>query len=93
MSETKQLIPEMEKASEEVPPFQVGDLVQMRAKALKLTKFWKLPPNDIGIVLELKKGNSEWLVNIHWQKFIPKSGKSIIKHTRLKKLRTRKNVP
>lgn len=92
MSEIKELIPEMEKAVEEKPPFEVGDLVQMRAKALKLTKFWRLPPNDVGIVLELKKGNTEWLVNIHWQKFVPKSGKSIVKHTRLKKVRIKKNV-
>jgi len=77
---------------EEIPPFQVGDLVQMRAKALQLVRFYRYPPNDIGIVLEVKKGNSEWMVNIHWQKFIPKSGKSVIKHTRLKKVRTKKHV-
>lgn len=77
---------------EEIPPFQVGDLVQMRAKALQLVRFYKYPPNDIGIVLEVKKGTNEWMVNIHWQKFIPKSGRSVIKHTRLKKVRMKKNV-
>lgn len=90
-TEVKNLIPQFE-IVEEKPPFQVGDLVMMRAKALKLTKFYRLPPNDVGIVLELKKGNTEWLVNVHWQKFIPKSGKSVIKHTRLKKVRVKKNV-
>jgi hypothetical protein len=95
MNEIKQIpfvkIPELEKV-ETAPPFQVGDLVQMRAKALKLVKFYRLPENDVGIVLELKKcqHSDEWLVNIHWQKFIPKSGKSIIKHTRLKKVRKKK---
>jgi hypothetical protein len=89
----KELIPDLERV-EDIPPFQVGDLVMMRAKALKLIKFYKLPEKDIGVVLELKKSKccDEWLVNIHWQKFIPKSGKSIIKHTRLKKVRTKKNV-
>jgi len=77
---------------EEIPPFEVGDLVQMRSKALQLVRFYKYPKDDIGIVLELKKGNSEWLVNVHWQRFIPKNGKSIIKHTRLKKVRFKKNV-
>jgi hypothetical protein len=95
MTETKQIpfieIPEIEKV-EIIPPFQVGDLVQMRAKSLRLLKFHRLPDNDIGIVLELKKcqHSDEWLVNIHWQKFIPKAGKSIIKHTRLKKVRKKK---
>jgi hypothetical protein len=89
--ELNDLIPLSERV-ENIPPFEVGDLVMMRAKALKLTKFYKLPPNDVGIVLELKKGNTEWLVNVHWQKFIPKSGKSVIKHTRLKKVRIKKNV-
>lgn len=84
---------ETNKSSEEIPPFQVGDLVMMRAKALKLIRFYKYQEDDIGIVLELKKGSSEWLVNVHWQKFIPKSGKSVIKHTRLKKIRTKKYVP
>ena len=90
--ETTDLIPDSEKL-ENIPPFQVGDLVQMRAKALQLVRFYKYPANDIGIVLEVKKGNTEWLVNVHWQKFIPKSGKSVIKHSRLKKVRTKKHVP
>ena len=90
--EINDLISESEKI-ENIPPFQVGDLVQMRAKALQLVRFFKYPEGDVGIVLELKKGNAEWLVNVHWQKFIPKSGKSVIKHTRLKKVRIKKNVP
>jgi hypothetical protein len=77
---------------QDLPPFEVGDLVQMRAKALQLVRFYKYQKDDIGIVLEVKKGNTEWLVNVHWQKFIPKSGKSVIKHTRLKKIRMKKNV-
>ena len=36
--ETTDLIPDSEKI-ENIPPFQVGDLVQMRSKALKLTRF------------------------------------------------------
>lgn len=92
--ETTDLIPDSEKI-ENIPPFQVGDLVQMRSKALKLTRFCKYKKDDVGIVLEVKKSNicDDWYVNIHWQKFIPKSGKSVIKHTRLKKIRIRKNVP
>lgn len=95
MSEIKDqtnLVPEMEKSIEESPPFQVGDLVQMRAKALQLTRFWNYEKGDVGIVLEVKKGKSEWIVNVHWQKFIPKNGKSIVKHSRLKKVRFKKDV-
>jgi len=84
---------ETNKSSEEIPPFQVGDFVQMRAKALQLVRFYKYEKDDIGVVLEVKKGNSCWLINVHWQRFVPKSGKSIIKHNRLKKLRVKKNVP
>jgi|688.fasta_scaffold333810_4 hypothetical protein len=89
--ETTDLIPDSEKI-ENIPPFQVGDLVQMRSKALQLARFYKYKKDDVGIVLEVKKGTNEWMVNVHWQKFIPKSGKSIVKHTRLKKVRIRKNV-
>jgi hypothetical protein len=86
------LIPEEERI-ENIPPFQVGDLVMMRASALRLDRFCRYPKNDVGIVLELKKNNmGEWLVNIHWQKFVPKNGKCIVKHSRLKKARARKNV-
>ena len=98
MSEDKELpsfieipeIPEMERV-EVTPPFQTGDLVMMRAKALRLTRFHRYPDNDIGLVLEVKpNSHGEWLVNVHWQKFIPKNGKCIIKHTRLKKIRKKK---
>lgn len=85
-------IPDIEKV-EIIPPFQPGDLVMMRAKALRLVRFHKYPENDIGLVLEVKPNNmGEWLVNIHWQKFIPKNGKCVIRHTRLKKIRNKKNV-
>lgn len=96
MSEDKELpsfieIPEIERV-EIKPPFQTGDLVMMRAKALRLIRFHRYPENDIGIVLEAKQNSmGEWLVNIHWQKFIPKNGKSVVKHTRLKKVRIKKN--
>lgn len=90
-TETIDLIPETERI-ENIPPFQVGDLVQMRSKALKLVRFFRYPKDDVGIVLELKKGTDEWLVNVHWQKYVPKNGKTIIKHSRLKKARARKNV-
>jgi len=83
-------IPDIEKL-EINPPFQTGDLVMMRAKALQLVRFHKYPENDIGLVLEVKPNHhGEWLVNVHWQKFIPKSGKSVVKHTRLKKVRKKK---
>ena len=83
-------IPDIEKV-EIIPPFQPGDLVMMRSKALQLVRFHKYPENDVGLVLEVKPNNTgEWLVNVHWQKFIPKSGKCIIKHTRLKKARHKK---
>jgi hypothetical protein len=91
--EVTDLISEEERI-ENIPPFQVGDLVMMRASALRLERFYRYPKNDVGIVLELKKNNiGEWLVNIHWQKFVPKNGKCIVKHSRLKKARARKNVP
>lgn len=91
-TELTDLIPKSERI-ENIPPFEVGDYVQMRSKALQLIRFHKYEKDDIGIVLELKKGNTEWLVNVHWQRFIPKGGKSIVKHTRLKKLRIKKDVP
>jgi hypothetical protein len=93
MSETMEqmdLIPDSEKL-ENVPPFKVGDLVMMRTKSLRLRRFHKYPENDVGLVLEVKKGNIEWLINIHWQKFTPR-GKCILKHSRLKKVRVKKNV-
>ena len=93
MSETMQqmdLIPDSEKV-ENVPPFKVGDLVMMRTKSLRLKRFFKYPKNDVGLVLEVTKGHVEWLVNIHWQKFIPR-GKCILKNSRLKKVRVKKNV-
>lgn len=84
-------IPDIERV-EIKPPFEPGELVMMRAKALRLVKFYHFPENDVGIVLEVKpNGLGDWLVNVHWQKFIPKKGKSIIKHTRLKKIRKKKN--
>lgn len=84
-------IPDIEKV-EIVPPFQLGDLVMMRSKALQLIRFHKYPENDVGLVLEVKPNSmGEWLVSVHWQKFIPKNGKSIIKHTRLKKVRKKKS--
>jgi hypothetical protein len=90
-TEFQDFIPENEKI-QNIPPFQIGDLVMMRAKALRLVRFHRYPENDIGIVLEAKQNSiGEWLVNIHWQKFIPKNGKSVVKHTRLKKVRTKKN--
>ena len=84
------LIPESEKL-ENIPPFEVGDLVMMRAKSLRLQRFFKYPKNDVGLVLEIKKGSVEWLVNIHWQKFTP-HGKCILKHSRLKKVKVKKSV-
>jgi hypothetical protein len=84
------LIPDSEKL-ENIPPFKVGDLVMMRAKLLRLKRFHKYPKNDVGLVLEVKKGKIEWLVDIHWQKFTPR-GKCILRHSRLKKIRVKKNV-
>jgi hypothetical protein len=88
--ELEDFLPKDEKINN-IPPFQTGDLVMMRAKALQLARFCRYPDNDIGLVLEVKRNShGEWLVNVHWQKFIPKNGKCIIKHTRLKKIRKKK---
>ena len=85
-------IPDIERV-EIIPPFKPGDLVMMRSKALQLIRFHRYPENDIGVVLEVKSNSmGEWLVNVHWQKFIPKSGKCVIKHTRLKKARNKKSL-
>jgi len=49
---------------------------------------------DFGIVVALKEPkfpfkDAKWLVEVYWQKFIPKS-KSLIYHVRLKKVRVKK---
>ena len=74
-------------------PFQIGDIVQMRAKDLKIIKFRKFPPNDFGIVIVIKKQkySSYWMVKVLWQKYITKKI-SNIKHVRLKKVRVKKDV-
>ena len=84
------LIPPEEKL-EIKPPFEIGDLVKMRAKDLKIGKFRRMPANDYGIVINLKPPknySSDWLVEVYWQKFIPKT-KSQVYHKRLKKVRRR----
>ena len=43
--EINDLVPESEKI-ENIPPFQVGDLVQMRAKALQLVRFYRHEKDD-----------------------------------------------
>ena len=71
------------------PPFEIGEIVQMRAKDLRIGKFRKMPANDYGVVVNLKPPkhiHSDWLVEVYWQKFIPKT-KSQVKHKRLKKVR------
>jgi hypothetical protein len=85
------LIPPEENIEPE-PPFEIGDLVQMRAKDLKIGRFRKMPANDYGVVISLKPPRhlrSDWLVEVYWQKFIPKT-KSQVKHRRLKKVRVKK---
>lgn len=79
------------KTTTEKPPFNVGDLVMMRKQHLKLRKFLFYPKEDVGIVLEMKKKNDFWLVNVYWQKYVSKKGKCLIKHHRLKKIRAIKN--
>jgi hypothetical protein len=91
--EQQELIPPEEKP-EIKPPFEIGDLVQMRTRDLKIGKFRKMPKNDFGIVVALKEprfpfADAKWLVQVYWQKFIPKS-KSLIYHVRLKKVRVKK---
>lgn len=87
------LIPPEEKL-EIKPPFEIGDIVQMRAKDLKIGKFRRMPAGDYGVVINLKPPknySSDWLVEVYWQKFIPKT-KSEVYHKRLKKVRIKKHV-
>jgi hypothetical protein len=73
------------------PPFEIGEIVQMRAKDLRIGKFRKMPANDYGVVINVKPSkhtDSYWLIEVYWQKYIPKI-KSQVKHNRLKKVRVK----
>lgn len=75
------------------PPFEVGDLVQMRSKDLKTHKFQHFPRNDFGVVISVKKPSitylQDWLIEVIWQRY---KRKTMIKHRRLKKVRIKKNA-
>lgn len=74
MSETKK---------EERPPFNVGDLVMLRNKDLKLQMFKKHKPNDLGIVIGVSKSkerrwsyikcsyedSDKWNITVMWQQY------------------------
>lgn len=78
------------------PPFQIGELVKMRAKALQLVRFFNLPKDDIGIVTGYSKSKRDpnvWLIDVHWQKHIPKGGKILsYRAERLKRVFRKKKV-
>jgi hypothetical protein len=49
----------------EKPPFNVGDLVMLRNKDLKLQMFRNYKPNDVGIVINITKSKERrWSINI-----------------------------
>ena len=68
---------------EEKPPFNVGDLVYMRSKDLKLQMHRKHVPGDLGIVMAIKKDDykrwnyatrsyvesDKWNVTVMWQQY------------------------
>jgi hypothetical protein len=81
-----------ETKTEPEPPFNVGDLVTLRAKDAKLVKYKHLPRNDLGVVVGLKfvagHYTKTWHVFVEWQQYQPKSLKRFkCYHTRLKKVR------
>lgn len=65
----------------EKPPFNVGDLVMMRNKDLKLKMYKNHKPNDIGLVLAVNKTKSirrrkyqcipvdKWYITVMWQQY------------------------
>jgi hypothetical protein len=67
----------------EKPPFNVGDLVMLRNKDLKLQMFKKHKPNDLGIVIGISKSkerrwsyikggyddSDKWNVIVMWQQY------------------------
>jgi hypothetical protein len=98
MTEIQETTAQEAETKETKPPFQIGEFVVMRSCALKLVRFSNYPKNDIGVVLNITQKNKKlidapWLVTVYWQKHKPKNrSSSLIKHTRLKKLRIKKNA-
>jgi len=74
------------------PKFNVGDLVQMTARALSLHKYSRLPAVDYGIVTKVADSThyrERFIVTVVWQIH----GKTLkIYSERLKKVRFKKNV-
>jgi hypothetical protein len=66
---------------EEKPPFNVGDLVVIRNKDLKLRMFQKHKANDVGVVMNITKTKQsrwkageyiqedKWRVTVMWQQY------------------------
>ena len=90
-----------EQTIEQKPPFNIGDLVILRAKDAKLQKYKHLPSNDLGVVIDIKPSkntrwsytenkivqDTKWHVWVEWQQYEPRSGTFKCFHTRLKKVR------
>lgn len=90
-----------ETKDEPKPPFNIGDLVTLRAKDAKLVKYKHLPPNDLGVVVDIKLVSTKrwshkelksvldprWHVFVEWQQYRAKSNTFKCFHTRLKKVR------
>ena len=70
-----------ESNEEEKPPFNVGDLVMIRNKDLKLRMLQNHKPNDVGIIISLAKAKQsrwragqyiqeeKWRVTVMWQQY------------------------
>ncbi len=90
-----------EEIIEQKPPFNIGDLVCLRAKDARLQKYYHLPKNDIGVVIAVKANektkwsytenkvvpDTRWHITVEWQQYEPRSGIFKCFHTRLKKVR------
>jgi hypothetical protein len=90
-----------EEVIEQKPPFNIGDLVVLRAKDARLQKYSHLPKNDIGVVIDIKQNKStkwsyaenkvvpdiRWHVFVEWQQYEPRSGTFKCFDRRLKKVR------
>lgn len=86
---------------EQKPPFNIGDLVVLRAKDARLQKYSHLPKNDIGVVIDIKPSKTtkwcykqnkvvpsgSWHVWVEWQQYEPRSGTFKCFDRRLKKVR------
>lgn len=73
--------------NDKTPTVNIGDLVVMRAKDLKLKKFGNYIPDDLGLVVELFQSTSyhkKWYAMVAWQQFKSGSPQKLLAY-RLKK--------